>query len=1009
LNSPPTADSNLFWWDPRDVLCKRPPPGTLRVLVLWGATSFVSITSGLLANNWNGVSLKIGLQTIDLSFYPPLALCLLLTLWLGPFWGAIPAYLTSLTIALHNGMPLPASIVFSMATPIMLIVLWSSMSMLEVSPSLRGWRDAAYFAVLSLVATGASSVGALVWNYRQRAGFSQAQAVWIGWIFGDWLQVVFIAGPLLYWFHIPVRRWLLGQFEAAPRTFLSTRLYTAVFVLVFAIILASGLIGRQLFLSSLVKSQFGDTVTYSFVARTLDEGRFFLGVYISVFVASILVFAVSLSSRSQRILLEMKVQKQAEVAVYRANRALRVLSACNQAVVRTGTEDDLLREICLAITEIGGYPLAWIGFAGQDPEKTVQVASRSGQASAYLDGVKVTWSEGPHGRGPTGTCIRSGKITVFNDTQTSPEFEPWRQRSSQFGLTSLIALPLRCENIMIGALTIYAMEPDAFLTEERKLIEELAGDLAFGIEARRRELTRARTEAALRRSESEFRTVFESANDAIFISAPDGRILEINGVACRTLGYSREEFLGMNLQDVNCPEDAARVEDRSRNFDQTGSVFEVRHMHKNGSLLPAEINARPFVFQGKPAILGVARDITERKRHEAELDLRARELERARTEAEAASHAKSDFLTHMSHEMRTPMNGIIGMAGLLMDDRLTPEQAEHAKTIQTCSNDLLTMINSILDLSKIEAGRMDLECSNFDLVECLHGVGELVSSQAGAKGLTYGFESDVRSQWVVGDSGRLRQIVLNLLANAIKFTERGSVEMRLHTGGKDSPRPVFQISVKDTGIGVPPEKLGLLFDRFMQVDSSLRRKHEGTGLGLAISRELAQLMGGTITVETERDRGSIFTLEVPLARTTPNLAKPADLKAEEPPALSARTRRVLMAEDNAVNQKLGLRLLEKLGCRVDVAGNGREAVKMAEGFPYDLIFMDCRMPEMDGYEACGEIRLRETGDRRVPIVALTAHAVKGAREECLNAGMDDYLTKPVRPADFERMLARWIP
>jgi PAS domain S-box-containing protein len=608
-----------------------------------------------------------------------------------------------------------------------------------------------------------------------------------------------------------------------------------------------------------------------------------------------------------------------------------------------------------------------------------------------------------------GTCIRSGKISVFNDTQTNPEFEPWRQRTSQFGLKSLIALPLRCDNLMIGALTIYATEPDAFLVEERELIEELAGDLAFGIEARRRELHRARTEDALRRSESEFRTVFESANDAIFITTPGGRILEINGVACRTLGYSREEFLCMNLQDICGPEDAARVGDRSRSFDQTGSVFEVRHMHKNGSLLPAEINARRFVFQGEPAILGLARDITERKRHEAEMDMRARELERARTEAEAANHAKSDFLTHMSHEMRTPMNGIIGMAGLLMDDRLTPEQAEHAKTIQSCSNDLLTMINSILDLSKIEAGRMDLEFSNFDLVECLHGVSELVSSQASAKGLTYGFESDVRFQWVTGDSGRLRQIVLNLLANAIKFTERGSVEMRLNTGGTDSPRPVFQISVKDTGIGVPPEKLGLLFDRFMQVDSSLRRKHEGTGLGLAISRELAQLMGGTITVETERDRGSMFTLKVPLTRITPDVAKPTDLKADQPPALSARTRRVLMAEDNTVNQRLGLRLLEKLGCRVDVAGNGREAVKMAEGFPYDLIFMDCRMPEMDGYEACGEIRLREIGERHVPIVALTAHAVKGAREECMNAGMDDYLTKPVRPADFARMLARWIP
>jgi PAS domain S-box-containing protein len=511
--------------------------------------------------------------------------------------------------------------------------------------------------------------------------------------------------------------------------------------------------------------------------------------------------------------------------------------------------------------------------------------------------------------------------------------------------------------------------------------------------------------------------VFESANDGIFISDSEGCILEINGMACRTLGYSREEFLGMNLKDVNCPRDAARVRDRSHTLDQTGQVFEVLHVRKDGALLPVEINARRFVFQGEPAILGVARDITDRKRHEAEMEVRAGELERARAEAEAANRAKSDFLTHMSHEMRTPMNGIIGMAGLLLDDRLTEEQAEHAQTIQVCANDLLTMINSILDLSKVEAGRMELECSDFDLVECLQEIGDLMSPQAAAKGLSSVFESDVRSQWVNGDPGRLRQIVLNLLANAIKFTERGGVEMRLKAGGTGSlpqvsqvSAPVFQISVKDTGIGIPQEKQGLLFGRFSQVDSSLGRKHEGTGLGLAISRELAQLMGGTITVESEWGKGSEFTLRIPLARGAADAAKLTGTSGTAgPPILRTRVRRVLLAEDNAVNQKLASRVLEKLGCRVDVAGNGREAVRMAEGFSYDLIFMDCRMPEMDGYEACGQIRLRQGTAARVPIVALTAHAVNGAREECLRAGMDDYLTKPVRPADFERILTRWSP
>ena len=998
------ADSDLVWWHPKDLFATRLNPGTLRILVAWCLISTVSIATGLQTVTWHGMALRLGPYTVYLSFYPPLTLCVLLTLWLGPFWGAIPACVTSFAIGIHTGMPLAASILFSLATPTMLVVLWCSLAMLEVSPSLRGWRNLFHFSVLSLVATGASSVGALVWNYQQAARFSQAQAVWLGWVLGDWLQVVLIVGPLLYWFHLPVRRWVVSQVERAPHTGLTNQTYVAVFLLVFAIMVAAGWTARHLFLSSLVDNQAGG-IPVSVVRKALSEAGFFLWVYLIVSFASVAVFAVGLGRRTRRILLDADARKRAEAEVSRANRALRVLSACNQAVVRTKTEEELLREICLATTEIGGYPLAWIAFAGHDPEKSVRVAAKSGPASAYLDGVKVTWSDSVHGRGAVGTCIRSGAITVFADTR-NPDFEPWRQRAEKFGLKSLIALPLLCDGTIFGALAIYAAEADAFLPEERRLIEELAGDLAFGVEVRRRELDRSRAEAALRQSELEFRTVFESANDGIFISDPEGRILEINGVACRTLGYSREEFLRMNLKDVNSPADAAKVRDRSMALDQQGCVFEVRHLRKDGSELPVEVNARLFVFQGAPAILGVARDITERKRLEAEADLRARQLERARTEAEVANRAKSEFLTHMSHEMRTPMNGIIGMTGLLLDDHLTAEQTEQAQTIQTCANDLLNMINSILDLSKIEAGRMELECSNFDLVECLREIGDLMSTQASAKGLSFLFEHDVPSEWVNGDSGRLRQIVLNLLANAIKFTEEGSVELRLKTEAVDALRTVFQISVKDTGIGIPHEKLALLFSRFTQVDSSLGRKHEGTGLGLAISRELAQLMGGTITVQSQGGLGSEFTLRIPLARGAQCAAEPAGTGKPVEAPLRTRTRRVLLAEDNAVNQRLALRLLEKLGCRVDVAGNGREAVRMAQQFTYDLIFMDCRMPEMDGYEACRQIRLRQTASR-VPIVALTAHAIKGAREECLQTGMDDYLTKPVRPADFERMLMRW--
>jgi CheY-like chemotaxis protein len=409
-------------------------------------------------------------------------------------------------------------------------------------------------------------------------------------------------------------------------------------------------------------------------------------------------------------------------------------------------------------------------------------------------------------------------------------------------------------------------------------------------------------------------------------------------------------------------------------------------------------------------MLGVVRDITERKRAEAETAQRAAELERARSEADAAGRAKSDFLTHMSHEMRTPMNGIVGMTGLLLDGDLPGEQREHAEMIRASADSLLNLINSILDLSKVETGQMRLECAPFELVESLRQTGDLMAPQAAMKGIKYTFESEMPCQWVHGDVGRLRQVALNLLSNAIKFTERGSIAMRLAVEERDSGEPVFLISVKDSGIGIEAAKLPLLFGRFNQVDSSLVRRYEGAGLGLAICRELAQLMGGSIAVASQPGLGTEFTLRLPLPPCTSNpeeSLEPGDPLA--PPALQPRQRRVLLVEDNPINQKLGIKILERYGCIVDVAGNGREAVEMAERFSYDVIFMDCRMPEMDGYEASRRIREHAAARAHVPIVAVTAHAVSGAREECLDAGMDDYLTKPVRPADLERMLRNWSP
>jgi PAS domain S-box-containing protein len=711
----------------------------------------------------------------------------------------------------------------------------------------------------------------------------------------------------------------------------------------------------------------------------------------------------------QSVCRDITVRKSAEQALRRASRAMRVLSASNQALVRSTDEISLFRSICGAATAAGGYPLAWIGLAEDDEEKSVQIAATSGRDVNFLDSERITWADEPRGRGAVGASIRTGRITIFNDLESNPDFEPWREKAIQYKYQSIISLPLTCDAAIIGALIIYATEPDAFHREEVELLKELAGDLSYGIAGHRQRLSQARTEEALLESALEFRTLFDSANDAIFICDREGHLLEANQVACSRLGYLRHELLQMKMHDIDSPASSSRQMARlDRLMQAEQSLFETVLITKGGEQRPVEFSCCIFEYRGTSAILFVARDISERKHLEAVATKHAVELERAKTAAENASRAKSQFLANMSHEIRTPMNGILGMSGILLDTSLTPEQRESAQTIRKSADALLGIVNDVLDFSKIEAGRINLECVHFDIVARLQEMDELLTPQVRAKGLDYVFEAKVEHRWVTADAGRIRQIVLNLLTNAIKFTERGQVKLQLSETPLTPGQATFAISVTDTGVGIAALDIPLLFQNFTQVDSSMSKKHAGAGLGLAISQRLADLMQATLTVTSELGKGSTFVLTVPLQLD--NVA-PAPEKSHESlhATVSNRRRRVLLAEDNVVNQKIGMRLLEKCSCRVDLAANGKEAVEMAAGFPYDLIFMDCGMPEMDGHEATRAIRASEHNGSRIPIVALTAHAIAGTREECLASGMDDYVPKPVSLDAIEQALLQWSP
>jgi PAS domain S-box-containing protein len=704
------------------------------------------------------------------------------------------------------------------------------------------------------------------------------------------------------------------------------------------------------------------------------------------------------------------------------------------------------------------------------------------------------------------------------------------------GTRSLLAVPLVREGRLLGGLVVLRRERGAFSPEVVAILQTFAAQSVLAIH-------NARLFREIQRQKQHSEALVETSPVAIATMDLRGTVAGWNPAAERLFGYTAAEAIGRDVDDLvaqpEAREEARRVSGRTLSGERVDAITQ-RH-RKDGSPVDVEVSSVPVVVDGaEVGFIAIYHDITE--------------LLRARREAEAANAAKSAFLATMSHEIRTPMNAVIGMSGLLLNTPLTDEQREYAEIVRQSGDTLLTVINDILDFSKIEAGKLELESQPFDLRECVESALDLVATRAAEKGLDLAYlAGEGIPAAIVGDVTRLRQVLLNLLSNAVKFTEEGEVVLSVSARRLDGAAPLHELtfSVRDTGIGIPPDRLGRLFQSFSQIDASTTRRYGGTGLGLVISQRLTELMGGRIGVTSEVGTGSEFRFtiravaaEAPaptrrdLTGVQPSLRgkrvlvvddnatnrriltshldvwgmsaratafpgealawiragegfdvgildmhmpemdgvalarairehpagaelplilftslgrrearaeaegfaaylhkpiKPSQLfdalvsvLAEQPvpvrergvvrseldPDMARRhPLRILLAEDNVVNQKVALRLLGQLGYRADVAANGLEAIDAVERQAYDVVLMDVQMPELDGLGASREINRRWPGERRPRLVAMTANAMQGDRELCEAAGMDDYVAKPIRVEELVAALERcgWRP